>query len=78
MRIHCLGTAGSHPDDSRHTSCYFLPNRASCSMPGTGMYRLAELIETQTLDVLLSHAHLDHTFGLTFLLDVCSSGRSND
>jgi len=37
---------------------------------GTGAFRLAELIETDTLDVLLSHAHLDHTFGLTFLLDV--------
>jgi ribonuclease BN (tRNA processing enzyme) len=37
---------------------------------GTGVFRLAKLIETDSLDVLLSHAHLDHSFGLTFLLDV--------
>ncbi len=37
---------------------------------GTGIYRLAPLIQTDTLDILLSHAHLDHVVGLTFLLDV--------
>lgn len=37
---------------------------------GTGMFRLAKLIQTPSLDVLLSHAHLDHVLGLTFLLDV--------
>ena len=37
---------------------------------GTGIFRLADLIQTDSLDVLLSHAHLDHTLGLTFLLDV--------
>ena len=70
MRLHCLGTVGYHPNDSRHTSCYFLPESGILLDAGTGAYRLAKLIETDTLDVLLSHAHLDHTFGLTFLLDV--------
>jgi ribonuclease BN (tRNA processing enzyme) len=37
---------------------------------GTGTFRLSPLIESESLDVLLSHAHLDHTFGLTTLLDV--------
>ena len=37
---------------------------------GTGIYRLAPLIETDSLDILISHAHLDHTAGLTFLLDI--------
>ena len=37
---------------------------------GTGTFRLASLIQTETLDILLSHAHLDHTFGLTTMLDV--------
>lgn len=37
---------------------------------GTGIYRLASLIQTDSLDILISHAHLDHIAGLTFLLDV--------
>jgi ribonuclease BN (tRNA processing enzyme) len=70
MRLHCLGTVGYHPNDVRHTSCYYLPESGILLDAGTGAFRLAQLIETETLDVLLSHAHLDHTFGLTFLLDV--------
>ncbi|MFK8115314.1 MAG: MBL fold metallo-hydrolase [Rubripirellula sp.] len=70
MRLHCLGTVGYHPNDDRHTSCYYLPESGILLDGGTGAFRLAKLIETDTLDVLLSHAHLDHTFGLTFLLDV--------
>lgn len=70
MRIHCLGTVGYHPNDARHTSCYFLPESGIVLDGGTGTFRLPPLIETETLDVLLSHAHLDHTFGLTTMLDV--------
>lgn len=70
MQLHCLGTVGYHPNDDRHTSCYYLPESGILLDGGTGSFRLAPLIETDTLDVLLSHAHLDHTFGLTFLLDV--------
>lgn len=70
MRLHCLGTVGYHPNDARHTSCYFLPESGIVLDGGTGVFRLPPLIATDTLDVLLSHAHLDHTFGLTFLLDV--------
>ncbi len=70
MRLHCLGTVGYHPNDSRHTSCYFLPESGILLDGGTGTYRLAEFIETDTVDVLISHAHIDHICGLTFLLDV--------
>lgn len=70
MRLHCLGTVGYHPNDHRHTSCYYLPESGIVLDGGTGAFRLTKLIQTDTLDVLLSHAHLDHTFGLTFLLDV--------
>ena len=75
MRLHCLGTVGYHPNDSSHTSCYFLPQSGILLDAGTGIFRLAKLIETDSLDVLLSHAHLDHSFGLTFLLDVLFEGR---
>lgn len=70
MQLHCLGTAGYHPNESRHTSCYFLPASGIVLDCGSGAFRLAPLIQTRSLDVLLSHAHLDHTVGLTFLLDV--------
>lgn len=70
MQLHCLGTAGYHPNEQRHTSCYFLPESGIVLDAGTGMFRLAGRIQTPTLDILLSHAHLDHVAGLTFLLDV--------
>ena len=70
MRFHCLGTAGFHPNAHRHTSCYFLPEAGILLDAGSGVFRLGPLIETDEIDVLLSHAHLDHTCGLTFLLDV--------
>jgi len=37
---------------------------------GTGMFRVRDLIQTDTLDIFLSHLHLDHSIGLTFLYDV--------
>ena len=37
---------------------------------GTGMFRVRDLIETDTLDIFMSHVHLDHSIGLTFLYDV--------
>ncbi len=37
---------------------------------GTGMFRVRDLICTPTLNIFLSHAHLDHSVGLTFLYDV--------
>ena len=70
VRLHCLGTAGFHPNDRRHTSCYFLPESGVLLDAGSGAFRLAPLIQTDEIDLLLSHAHLDHICGLTFLLDV--------
>jgi ribonuclease BN (tRNA processing enzyme) len=37
---------------------------------GTGMFRVRDLLQTPTLDIFLSHVHLDHVIGLTFLYDV--------
>lgn len=70
MRLHCLGTVGYHPNSARQTSCYFLPASGIVLDAGSGLFRLPDLIETDSIDILLSHAHLDHTIGLTFLLDV--------
>lgn len=70
MQLHCLGTAGYHPNAFRHTSCYFLPESGIVLDAGSGLFRLAPLVQTDSLDILISHAHLDHILGLTFLLDV--------
>lgn len=70
MEIHCLGTTGYHPCDHRHTSCYLLAQDGIVLDAGTGIYRMGPLIQTDSIDILISHAHLDHTAGLTFLLDV--------
>ncbi|GIX00162.1 MAG: ribonuclease Z [Pirellulaceae bacterium] len=73
MRIHCLGTTGYHPSPTRHTACYFIPEWQVVLDAGTGFFRLTTLLREQPLprlDILLSHAHLDHIIGLTFLLDL--------
>ena len=42
---------------------------------GTGMYRVGEYLTTDRLDIFLTHSHLDHIVGLTYLFDVIA-GRS--
>lgn len=37
---------------------------------GTGLFRARDLICTNTIDIFMSHVHLDHSVGLTFLYDV--------
>jgi ribonuclease BN (tRNA processing enzyme) len=37
---------------------------------GTAMFRVAKLLQTRQLDIYLSHTHLDHVVGLTYLLDL--------
>ena len=72
MRVHCLGTTGYHPSPSRHTACYYLPDESLLLDAGTGMLGLTARLMAEpreSLDLLLSHAHLDHVVGLTFVLD---------
>jgi len=70
MRLHCLGTAGYHPNELRHTSCYAVSEAGLVFDAGSGFFRLPAVLETDELDIVLSHAHLDHVVGLTYLLDV--------
>lgn len=37
---------------------------------GTSLFRLPAYLQTQSIDILLTHAHLDHVVGLTYLLDI--------
>src|SRR4028119_643953 len=81
MRVEFLGTAGFHPNSQRQTSGVLLPDVASESAflldAGTGTFRLIGRDLPPHLHIFLSHAHLDHTAGLTFLLDV-AYGRDLD
>lgn len=69
MQLVCLGTTGFHPNERRHTSAYLLPEVGVLLDAGTGVFRLADHLATNALQVFLSHAHLDHVVGLSFLIE---------
>lgn len=70
MQLVLLGTTGYHPNELRHTACFMLPEVGIVLDAGSGMFRVGERLVTDELDIFLSHAHLDHVMGLTFLFDV--------
>jgi ribonuclease BN (tRNA processing enzyme) len=70
MRLLLLGTTGYHPNARRHTSCFFLPDVGVVLDAGTGMFRVRHHLATPHLDIFLSHVHLDHVIGLTYLFDI--------
>ena len=70
MRLVLLGTGGYHPSAHRHTACLVVPELGIAIDAGSAMFRLRHYIQTPTLDIFLSHAHLDHVVGLTFLLSL--------
>jgi ribonuclease BN (tRNA processing enzyme) len=75
MKLVLLGTTGYHPNDRRQTACFMLPEIGVVFDAGTGFYRVSEYLETETLDIFLTHAHLDHCVGLTFMFDVRHGSR---
>lgn len=70
MQIHFLGTTGYHPNAQRQTMCVMIPALGIVFDAGTGFFRVREHVQTRELNILLSHAHLDHVIGLSFLFDV--------
>ncbi len=70
MKLLLLGTTGYHPNDRRQTACMMLPELGVVFDAGSAMYRAREHLSTDTLDIFLSHAHLDHIVGLTYMFDV--------
>jgi len=68
MRLTCLGTGGYHPSERRHTACIMLPESGVVLDAGTGFFRVQPRVQTDELDVFLSHAHLDHIMGVTFFM----------
>ena len=70
MQLVLLGTTGYHPNDRRHTPCLLLPECGVMLDAGTATYRAARYLRTSDLDIFLTHAHLDHVIGLTYLFNV--------
>lgn len=67
MRLVLLGTGGLLPTDNHQTACYFIPEVGVMLDAGHGLYRLAMYIQTERLDIYLTHAHGDHTSGLDYV-----------
>lgn len=70
MKLVLLGTGGYHPSETRHTACMMLPEAGILLDAGTAMFRARKHLQTNTLDIFLTHTHLDHVVGLTFLFDI--------
>lgn len=68
MKLLLLGTGGYHPCERRQTACLMLPEAGIVLDAGTGFFRVREHVCTRSLDIFLTHAHLDHVVGLTYLL----------
>ncbi|MEM9703244.1 MAG: MBL fold metallo-hydrolase, partial [Planctomycetota bacterium] len=78
MKVEFLGTGGYHPDAHRQTTCVLLPDRGLCFDAGSAFYRVPGRLEAYgvtELDLVLTHAHLDHVVGLTFPLVHIEEGR---
>lgn len=78
MRVEFLGSGGYHPAAGRHTACVLLPGLGLMLDAGTGAFRVHEHageLPADRLDVLLTHAHVDHIVGLTYLLGLERAGR---
>jgi ribonuclease BN (tRNA processing enzyme) len=70
MELLILGAGGFHPNEHRHTACFMIPDWGVLLDAGSGAFRVRSHLRTESLDVLLSHTHLDHVVGLTFLFDL--------
>ncbi|HEV8240475.1 MAG TPA: MBL fold metallo-hydrolase [Thermoanaerobaculia bacterium] len=81
LSITPLGTNGFIPTHGRQTQCYLVrrDERAFVLDAGTGLGRLLEapladaLRGLERLEIVLTHYHLDHTVGLSYLTAVAGS-----
>jgi ribonuclease Z len=77
MRVLFLGTGGYHPNARRHTACVMLPEIGLVFDAGSSFFRVADHLMGNEVDIILSHAHLDHVCGLTYFLLPMATGEVN-
>jgi ribonuclease Z len=70
MKLILLGTGGYFPTSRRHTACLMLPEIGVVLDAGSGMCRIGNHLQTEQLDIFLTHGHLDHISGLTYLVNL--------
>lgn len=70
MKLVLLGTGGYFPTTRRHTACLMLPETGIVLDAGSAMFRIGRHLKTDRLDIFLSHSHLDHILGLTYLVNL--------
>ncbi|EAY16891.1 sulfohydrolase/Glycosulfatase, Zn-dependent hydrolase, putative [Trichomonas vaginalis G3] len=64
MKLIVLGSGGYYTTDDTHTPSYMIPELGIIFDSGNGIHRAPQYVETETIHIFLSHAHLDHTEGL--------------
>jgi ribonuclease BN (tRNA processing enzyme) len=67
MKLVVLGSNGYRPTDLGQTACYAIPELGVILDAGSGIYRLVDYLQTNQLDIYLTHAHSDHYGGLMYL-----------
>ena len=77
MKLILLGTGGYFPTSRRHTACLMLPEMGVVLDAGSGMCQIGKHLQTEQLDIFLSHAHLDHISGLTYLVNLVPAERAD-
>lgn len=83
LRLVPLGTNGFYPTFGRQTMCFLVvsPGAAMLLDAGSGVARLseparrAELEGVERLEIVLTHYHLDHVIGLSYLPGVLPQRR---
>lgn len=70
MKLILLGTGGYFPTSRRHTACLMLPEIGVVLDAGSGMCHIGKHLQTDSLEIFLTHAHLDHIAGLTYLVNL--------
>ena len=64
MKVVVLGSAGYFTNEERHTACYMIPELGIIFDCGNGVFRAPKYVQTETVYIFLSHAHLDHIEGI--------------